>query len=564
MGPLVLSPHEADAALPRRLVLSHTQLEAAVDSKTGCWRRWWFFWGPPKLPKVRRTTQTFGEVGHGIIERWLKCDDLGNGPELYPEGWALTLNVAEQDLVKRLVEEAIAQGIIRRVPGRLVEHPFTVGDVTGRIDFAVVAGGVGEVTDHKFLKSLKYAPSKESLKSSGQHLLYVNAMAAYLRERNEVVPDQWDIAVNAFSKDPEDFRVKRIQARVSLAEAQAWWASVIPSSFEEATRLRGFEDPFAWRDVPGPRDQAKACNAYGGCAARAICAGAETIPAFTKRVLRLNDVSEGEASSKKAEPRIDIFKKSTMGKLFDERIKNRAAQVAATPASMPPPFPKDPEPAPVVGAPWADPSCRACGGTGISSKGEACSPCVGVCYTQKRMNDMPHLFDIVPDGNGSVSWVRKPVSVPIPEAPPPEAKPKIVEQVAELQPEPEATVEDDPPEADGKRSRGRPKKGITLYLDCQPIKGRGKVRRISDVLTEYGDQLVEGKFWDFDVWKRRDLIRLNGDLIAQDLGSATIAAFGLAEMPDERVLYEALEPFATEVVAAVGMVRVLQNTSQNA
>lgn len=240
-----------------KLIVSHTQVDSAANDETGCIRRWWFKW-VHKLPEPLRDNLGFGTIGHSVVERWLGSDDLGrsNGVavDLYPSGWeidaetGLALTSSEQDLLRRLVDASIEKGVLRRTPGRSVEAPFTMPlrtkgdylvDVVGRIDLVAP----GEVTDHKFLKSLDYLPSgragtRKYLGDSGQHLLYVLAWAEELKKRQQIVPELWTLGVNGFSKDPEDFRVKRVEVKVPLERAQQWKREVLEPTVDKMLALR--------------------------------------------------------------------------------------------------------------------------------------------------------------------------------------------------------------------------------------------------------------------------------------------------------------------------------------
>src|SRR5690349_24175592 len=96
------------------LVLSPTQLETADL----CLRKWWLE-RVRKLPVPSIKAQVFGTVLHGVIERFLGADDLGNDPmtkrpvELYPKDWHIArnrfngesegeVNPDEMDRIKRM------------------------------------------------------------------------------------------------------------------------------------------------------------------------------------------------------------------------------------------------------------------------------------------------------------------------------------------------------------------------------------------------------------------------------------------------------------------------------
>lgn len=189
-----------------------------------CNRKWW-------LNKVRKLdagfatgAQVFGTVLHSVIERYMLADDNGRDPatglavDLYPDGWEVaeskfgqpsegSVGLGDQELIKKLVAEAIKSGVIERLPGRTVESQFNMhvvevpcsgcdGEGLGSTDRADIAcdycGGEGcvqvrvmgfidclsddTVQDHKTMKAIKWAQSKASLMKNTQMLLYGNVL----------------------------------------------------------------------------------------------------------------------------------------------------------------------------------------------------------------------------------------------------------------------------------------------------------------------------------------------------------------------------------------------------
>lgn len=603
-----------------RLFVSHTQIDSAANAETGCLRRWKFKW-IDKLPEPIRGTQEFGDVAHKVCERWLGADDLGrdangNAVDLYPEGWAkgdsgVELSPADQDLVRRLISAAIEKGVLRRTPGRQVELPFEIplSDevvLTGRIDLAAP----GEVTDHKFLKSLRYLMSPAKLRESGQHLLYVLAMTYLLKQKKQVVPQEWTLAVNGFSKDPDDFRVKRVEVKVPVTAAFEWRDRVLKPTFEKMMALKNMVPPIPvenWREIDDPINKNAACGAYGGCPFQGICGGLETVKAHLHRVKKFNEKVVAKA---KQDPLRLQEGTSDMGSAFD-KLRNRgqaapgasvaSASVAAVEespavATTPPAkVPRAQEPAPTqeqleaeadTPAPWGFKDCTvaSCRGKGFNAKGNPCRLCSGRAEKERGIFLKDYQWKAV--GEGKIVWSDNEgetdglVSIgPVGEAkvkevaPPavkvdpnpttihekvPHSKEHQVEQ--ELEAEAEEQAEEDEPEAK-KRNPGRPKQGLTLYVNCVPTRGhKTKLAYLTEVMHAYGERAAveskacpegtEGAFYMMDAFKRRDFLAARAKTIAEQLGSVNLVC---RTGPDEDRLIAALS--AIEGVKVVEALR---------
>lgn len=595
-----------------RLFVSHTQIDSAANAETGCLRRWKFKW-IDKLPEPIRGTQEFGDVAHKVCERWLRADDLGrdangNAVDLYPEGWAkgdsgVELSPADQDLIRRLISAAIEKGVLRRTPGRQVELPFEIplSDevvLTGRIDLAAP----GEVTDHKFLKSLRYLMSPAKLRESGQHLLYVLAMTYLLKQKKQVVPQEWTLAVNGFSKDPDDFRVKRVEVKVPLEAAFEWRDRVLKPTFEKMMALKNMVPPIPvenWREIDDPINKNAACGAYGGCAFQGICGGLETVKAHLHRVKKFNEKVVAKATQQPLRLQEGT---SDMGSAFD-KLRNRGqGQASGNPAApsvvmeAPPPPVKAPraeQPAPPqeqleaeadTPAPWGFKDCtvESCKGKGFNARGNPCRLCSGRAEKERGIflkdyawkavgegkivwssNDGENdgLVTIGPVGEAKVKEVAPPAPAPAPVLSKKVLDPElaIVAHVEEAQ-EVEEQTEEDEPEAK-KRNPGRPKQGLTLYVNCVPTRGhKTKLAYLTEVMHAYGERAAveskacpegtEGAFYMMDAFKRRDFLASRAKTIAEQLGSVNLVC---RTGPDEDRLIAALS--AIEGVKVVEALR---------
>jgi len=284
-----------------------------------CNRKWW-------LAKVRKLdagfasgAQVFGTVLHSVIERYMKADDNGRDPstglavDLYPPGWEVaeskfgqpsegSVGLGDQELIKKLMIEAIKSGVVERLPGRTVESQFNMhvvevpcwkcnasgldelevkdiacapcngeGFVQVRIMGFIDCVSDDTVQDHKTMKAIKWAQSKASLVENTQMLIYGNVLLARLKSKNAPLPAFITLRHNQFVKDPEDLRVRKTEVQVARETIEEWWKNWLVPKAEAMAKQRAFVE--RWNDIPDPANKSKACNAYGGCPYQPICAG---------------------------------------------------------------------------------------------------------------------------------------------------------------------------------------------------------------------------------------------------------------------------------------------------
>lgn len=283
-----------------------------MQSFLSCNRQWWLV-RKARAPEIEKGFKNFGTILHGVLERYLKADDVGRDPatgksvDLYPEGWmsaverdgtVITVTQADGLLIKRLVKQAIADGILVRIADRRIEGDFTryvcafkyKGKVTklyitGKIDVSHPTG----IDDHKSTKTMKYAKSKRALEQDIQMLLYAHEFFEKCAESGEPIPDTCDIAHNVYCKDPNKPRVKRTKTTVTREQVEKFWKETYLPAMKAMVRIKTLDD---WRKVPGPAVERITCNAYGGCSFRGICNGRERLDAYIKRVTRIRARSQ--------------------------------------------------------------------------------------------------------------------------------------------------------------------------------------------------------------------------------------------------------------------------------
>lgn len=433
-----------------------------------CLRKHWYK-KVAKVPEVMKGSTTFGTVLHGVVERYLRADDLGRDPDgnpvdLYPPGWEIaterdgrtdSINPLEQSLVKKLVDAAIEEGILVRTPGREIEWKWNfpapelegVVRLNGKIDVLLPGGAVD---DHKTSKSMRYAKGKAELKRSIQMVLY--SMAAEIRgfQRGEPPIETFTLSHNVYCKDPDDLRVRRTSATLTRPEVDSTYTSRILPLMRRMVKVREVDK---WHQVDPPLDMAKACNAFGGCSFASICNGTEAIENYRKRLAsspgaRLNLPYQ---AATKPEPVLkDNVKENARMGVMDKMKASLGLAPAGAPAAAPsapvnrgPTAPRTPAPAaapaakapaaapakpaapkaapaaapaPAAGGPpsdyvtppWADPGCVACSKgphPGWNSKGSPCPIC-GM-NNKKAGRPTPSWFNIAGDHTGA-AWEVKP------------------------------------------------------------------------------------------------------------------------------------------------------------
>ena len=153
-----------------------------------------------------------------------------------------------------------------------------------------------------------------------------------------------------------------------------------------------------------------------------------------------------------------------------------------------------------------------------------------------------------------------------PPAAPPTAQPFAFQQqaAAAAAPQPAAPPASPPPtqaqgddEEDGKAGAGRPRKGVTLYINCMPTKGVPRPMRVEDIFKEYAQKLAEAQgaesYFQLDTWKRRDYMAQAMTSIVAALKTAHVYGTVLGANDDLEHFTRALSCHATHIVAAVSI-----------
>lgn len=446
-----------------------------------------------------------------------------------------------------------------------------------------------EIEDHKSTGNMRYARTPETLAEDVQMLVY-----AYLNAKNQKEPSAViRLRHNVYCRKEGDLRVRKVEAAVTGEKVEDFWQSKILPAVEAMDALRRSAEQ--WHDCPDPTN-GNSCNAYGGCPFRSICSGKESELGYEQRMRAVALATTGDTNMA-----VDFKSKLANRANAMQAARNDSAagataappQAPAAGAASPPPSNPD-KGKPVAQAtpktseqngsspPWANPACVACGGLGFNSNGKPCRICDAKAKLAGRLPSVE--FIIEPMGDGTVFWqhrtddtiagqspltpeaaagkatpvkAEEKVATETVTAPPPVEPPAPPEE-AEAPTEAEQPAEGDTVDAKARSATGkagRPKKGFTLCINCQPGKGISRqgsgrfVHYLHDVLGRYGKLMAaEAKvesYYDINAFDRRDALAKAAEAIAEEFGTDIVVASGVsAGQSDMRALLDAIRPFA--------------------
>lgn len=578
-----------------------------------CPRKWWFT-RVIRLPVVKRQDKfTFGNILHGVLQRWLDADDTGRGKDgqpvnLYPEGWTKdddggVVNKRDAQLIQMLVKAAIDGGLLRRTPGRVIEREFEFAIVpgVGCIGAMDIEDSEG-IEDHKSSKSRDWISSEKDLANDPKMLAY----AKLWKDRN---PEATHVRLrlNYMVKDPNDLFTKAVEVLVPADDVERFWNETMIPAAQGMLALKTAKIPMGdWSKVTGPQ-RPGVCKKYGGCAFAAICARQMTPLRYKEEIDRANGILPPPASPQPSQPKpvskpMGIFKKPVGSKPATPPPAAEAA--VATEELIPQAAPAAPAkaaaaPAPAAPAqeapPWTQPKCMACKGTGLNIKqGRACKACDAVSARAGKITS--EAFDIAFNQDGTVSWSPKADAAPAKASSAPPAAPKpTVEPKAAPAPKPAAA----PAQAAGKAQVTAPptnakqatapkvkapeqkaapapmlapaspaveamgaeiaaaleatdEKGFRLFLNCMPM--GNEFVDLATVLAEEGADLANAKgaesFYALDSFKRRDFLAQRCAEVARErFDGRDVVVIGGSQ--DLKAYAEAFRPLAREVFLGV-------------
>jgi 3D (Asp-Asp-Asp) domain-containing protein len=431
-----------------------------ITTKRLCNRKWWFE-KVRKIPVISSDANVFGTVLHAVAERYNRADDLGrdekgNPVDLYPEGWEIAydkytgkeegrLTPVEQDTVKRLIDKALEEGILERLPGRSVEEPFNfqVGKLpipSGGNCTVSMVGFVDllfpkEVQDHKTSKDKKWFKSKAKLKIDPQMLIYAFVAVKKIQDAGGAVPEKINLRHNQFCKNPNALEVRKTETKIPVVDVLAHWEQVVEDCREMVVLRDTTEQYF---DIPDPEDTQTTCRAYGGCPFMTICYGRESPETYEDRMLKYIEHKQPKPENKEnKEMTTNPFAAKLAQNKVASAINPPVASSAPTPVAAPAPTPvstptpvatpapvSTPAPAPVqvqapaavtmqdilswpVGiAPWAHSGDPTNGGCGFNEKGEPSQ--ISDALSRQQGGYTSDMFVVYQPVNGMVPIKGKP------------------------------------------------------------------------------------------------------------------------------------------------------------
>lgn len=564
------------------MLISPSQLVNALS----CYRKWWF----RTIMKIKDNkdpaARDYGTILHACAERWLNADDQGRDRNTgqpvdpFPTGWeevfdfgkptGRKLSRMEQALVRVLFKQAVDNGALRRLPGRLVESHFVIEVIPGvKMQGYIDQDSEFVVEDHKTTKHKGYALSPAKLHDDDKMLCYAHVRK--LRRAQALAKTPITLRLNYFSK-AQDREPWAVEVNVSPEFVEKFWQEKVTPTAKTMLELSqakiALED---WSKIEGPNKKG-ACEDYGGCPYAEICSRMTTVERYLATQARKNQPKEEK-------------KKGTMS-FFKKRSAVNSAPSPDQPLNTPevdPPTPGKPlhipgvvsashepdsvptpaQPEKVVlskmAPPWAVPGCNPCKGTGINSKGNPCGACDLV--SGRTGGKTSKEFKVWVDDSGDLRWApadgapivksrieeaAKVMPAKDQAAPTPAPAPKvdIPTEKAAQEPKPKEKAKEKAKEAGPSKGRFR------LFIGCAPLSGQ--TLDLTDILAKEGKELAaasgQESYYQLDAFKRRDALAAQAPAIADALAGQNVTTTDGALTPDERTLLAALQPFAELVV----------------
>lgn len=380
-----------------------------------CPRKWWFRY-VCKLEEPKKTFQGLGSAFHRVIETFLKADATGRDPatgkpvELYTPELVSEFKLLPQDLelIQRLIPEAIENGTLYRPGGDFaVEREY----------FWDIPGGKAQehgftdlleadcVSDHKTTSASRWALTREDLKFDLQMRAYALELTRVHRAQGQEPPEEIRLRHNIYvTKDkPRTFYRETSVLQQDLIEHEEKILQIV-NDMLTLTPVRATD----WESIPdSPRPKSDACNAYGGCPYRGICAKAERPDQYKLRIENAKKTPAQLAEEGRSVRRLSL------GNLLGDSAAKPAPAVPFTQAAavVPPTPAAPPAPTPSLTAPWfdLDLGCKVCENKpypGFEAEGKACYLCeakarplgrrTSSSYKVTWTNDVPFIEDLAP------------------------------------------------------------------------------------------------------------------------------------------------------------------------
>ena len=464
----------------------------------------------------------------------------------------------------------------------------------------------GEVQDHKTSKDKKWFLSKAKLKDNCQMLIYAYYEIKRIKEQGGAVPKTIKLRHNQYCKDPNRPSIRKTEVEGKTVDVLAHWKQ-IEADAKDMVILRDSVQEF--HDIPDPENSQKTCSAYGGCPFLTVCFGRESPEVYEDRMTKyLNHKTTTKETSMPSPFAARLAATSAVNPPL-KAVTTPATPAVVTPAVVTPPVKEGAVTLEVIAswpeqkAPWAQE-----GSCGFNEDGRPSQ--VDDALSRQVKGPTSDMFLIYAPIDGLVPIQGRPkmpaagqemrcpmtvtpaapvvVTTPIAEPEevlPEEIQPKettdeedtafVAQAVAESEAKKvvldsgnldviEQLAEPDEPQQPrptGKPKRGKGAKSFMLMLGITSSYGyyrKGSGRFTYDAFQAFeeikaemaADNAVEC-FEDLDVWKRRDIIRKNGAIIAERFKTDIVQVPTTVVGQDMQAFIDAIRPYAGNVFCGI-------------
>ncbi len=163
----------------------------------------------------------------------------------------------EQVIIQKLIESAIENGTLQRLPGRKIEEQFTRKMIVSESDTTVSITGYIDVSyddrveDHKTTKSMRWAKTPKTLRENLQVHIYAMQKILQAQDEGREVPDAILVRHNIFVKDPKALKVKHVEVELTREEIEKTWSKLLKDA-EQMSFLRDSIEN--WHEIHDPVD----------------------------------------------------------------------------------------------------------------------------------------------------------------------------------------------------------------------------------------------------------------------------------------------------------------------
>jgi len=518
----------------------------------------------------------FGTIQHGVIERWLKADNLGNDKEtglpvdLYPDYWYVDLipiynewgEIAEvrynghveendQERIKNNLDIAIEQGTLVKHENARIEEPI---DFDTQIHGLNMVGYIDwrwgfNIRDHKTTGNPKWcASSKKNALSWIGHNTQLNIYAIWALLNAETTPKNMSFGHIYYGKKDHPTTgkpwVKEIKDdTVPTTGVTEKWTKIIEPAIHKIVDNWNIVDPLKIDiDEDGIREK-NACMKYGGCPYRTVCDGREDIISYEARSNRLNQKLEGnmptglfDKARRSKATREQALKKEPVKAKAKAKAKEVEVEEETTETDLDELYEKHKKNSDVAKL-YKRLERKAADLEDAEDDEERAEAQEDFNQVKSRMGELLlNLEGLVEEEEVEEEEVEE-------------------EEVKEEAPA-KVTVKGKKAASKPKGTPGRKPDGLRLYRGVVIVKGMpGSVVHFSELFAEAKAIVEEANgddnFYTLDTWKRRDMLKAAASTIAEARGSMIVQVNNSLD-PEAEALYTAFEEISTQILVSQG------------